>query len=211
MYRDLARSCESRLLRRRSTVASALEWHKNRAICYDDTLNFARRTVLGVIACIALATGCEYQATEVLVVLDTDAPVSRRLTLTVTVSDDAPGSHAPRTWTRDMNSHDTIALPASFAIVPTADGPRNGPVTLLVEARVAPGRVGEPELVYRRSARFQFLPRQPSVLRMFLPVACGGAAIGCHAPAPVRCTQSVLCEEQGLTCGLRLYNSRSPG
>ncbi len=156
----------------------------------------------GALAVLLASAGCVYGATEVLVVLDTDVPSSRVMTLTVTVR--APGSRngQVRRWLRGDGVDGGIRMPgASFAIIPRPGGPLDEAVTLVVDANVAPGALGEPALSIQRTVRFAFVPRREIVVRVFVAAVCGARATGCSTVPPDQCTNARLCDERGLTCG----------
>ncbi len=153
---------------------------------------------LAMLVTLALAS-CRFAPTEVLVVIDSDAPPSRVLTLRATVRTgtaiDGPGEL--RSWTHGAGSAG-IALPASFAIIPGASG-RDARISLVIDAELAPGAPGEAALRFRRIAFFSLSPSVTHVLRVFLSVECGAPAVGCVTAGT--CTVGTLCEEQGRTCG----------
>ncbi len=144
---------------------------------------------------LALAGACTYPSTEVLVVVDTDMPVSQQLTVSITTrrgaSDITTATRPDRTFVvggRDAG----IGLPASFAIVPHDGDPRDSLVTLRVEARSG-------AIVLRRIARFRFTSRQSTTVPVFLTLRCVTPVTGCTHKSP--CTQQDLCEERGEACG----------
>ncbi|MEI8256855.1 MAG: hypothetical protein WCJ30_14375, partial [Deltaproteobacteria bacterium] len=139
------------------------------------------------------------EATEVIVVVDTNAPSDRLTTLSATVRSGTSDAAVPQLWARGPDLPGSIQLPASFAIVPSASAPINAPITLALDLHVARGAQGEPELRFDRVARFQFTPHRTTVIRLFLPVECATRAYGCASAGP--CTIARLCEEAGLTCG----------
>jgi hypothetical protein len=167
---------------------------------------------------LAFVAACVFSATEVLVTLETDAPPHRPMTVTVTVrrgtSTSGPGEQ--RVFVRRVGAESVDSLrdggvgdagyrlidfPSSFAIVPREGEPRDDSVTVLFEATVGATASDEIPVVFRRVARFRFTPRTPTTLPIFLNFACGSAATGCTTVSGDRCTVSVRCEEQNLTCG----------
>jgi cysteine-rich repeat protein len=150
----------------------------------------------------AALVACRFPATEVLVVLGTDAPSDRVLTVSATIA--APGSARPatRTWMRGGGVAGAIDLPASFAVTPRESGGADA-VELRIRATLAPGADSEPAVVFERVARFRLTARQTGVLRVYLAMACGNRAIGCTSVDDSQCTVSTLCSERGQTCGDR--------
>jgi hypothetical protein len=167
-------------------------------------------TLAGTVALFALALGaCTTDPTEVIVRVSTDAPPGRAMTVTATVhqASNPGGAGQIRSWTRavDGGMHapagSTITFPATFAIVPAADQPRDEEVVLVLDAVLAPANLGDPPVQFRRIARFQFVPHRRTTLNIFLALGCGNAATDCTTVPASRCTVSVACEEQGRTCG----------
>jgi hypothetical protein len=153
-----------------------------------------RRSPLVVVCALA---GCVSPATQVLVVLDTDAPTDQRLELRATVVREGSSARgATRSWVREATAP-TLALPASFAVVPAEGGERGERVTLFVDATLhdGPGMA----LSFRRAASFAFRPGESWTLRMFIATSCLSPATGCMTPGD--CTVARRCDEQGLTCG----------
>ena len=147
------------------------------------------------------ASGCVLPATEVVILLGTDAPTTRALTITGSVS--GLGSNAvPHVLTR-MRSADGggLTLPGTFAVTPGTASPGNA-VRLDVTATVAAGLNGQPAIVLHRTARFTFTSHATTSLEMFLPMACANAAQGCTTRG-VPCTVTQYCEDHGQTCGDR--------
>ncbi len=168
-------------------------------------MGLPRMRLLACVVLIAFAgalIACRYPATEVLVVIDSDAPADRVLTLSATVvgSDAADGGN--RMWVRGASASGGITLPASFGVTPRAAGAAEA-ITLRVEASLAAGARGEPAVRFLREARFRLSPRNPGVLRIFLPMACGNAATGCTSVSAADCTVAVRCTERMQTCGDR--------
>jgi hypothetical protein len=155
-------------------------------------LRFARIALLLALAAVA---SCTYRATEVLVIVDTDIPVSQQLALRITSRRGAATitSATPPDRSFVVGPGDAGAgLPASFAIVPHEGDPLDSLVTLRVEAQSG-------AIALRRTARFRFTPREPTTVRIFLTLRCASAVSGCTHASP--CTQQDLCEEHGEACG----------
>ncbi|MEI8255686.1 MAG: hypothetical protein WCJ30_08445, partial [Deltaproteobacteria bacterium] len=155
-----------------------------------------------VLAIACLTAACVYEPTQVTVQVGTNLPPSVPLRVRATIRRGtvtlAPDASADYEWTRAPNNTPRpgadggIALPASFAIVPPQDGPRDEMVTLVVEGRT------EHETL-RRTVRFRLVPHQPSVIRVFLAAQCLAPDARCTATSP--CTLQAYCEESGRTCG----------
>jgi hypothetical protein len=150
-----------------------------------------------------LLAHCRYTATEILVVVDTDVPRERGLTMEARVQ--RLGASAldggERRWIRG-NVDGGVSFPASFGVVP-GDGPRDERVVMVIEARLASSGTNDPPRTIRRTARFGFTPRTGQVVPIFLPLQCANLTTGCTEVDASECTVSQRCEEQGLTCGDR--------
>ncbi|MEI8258650.1 MAG: MopE-related protein, partial [Deltaproteobacteria bacterium] len=160
--------------------------------------------VFATVAAVALLAGsCVYPATEVLVVLDSDAPPTRALSINATVHHGraATGTAMPHAWV--FGGFSALQLPSSFAVTPNAGDPRDEPVTVVIDAQLAGGSSLEPTVTFRRTATFSLGFHRASRLPIFLAVACGNPSTGCTSVPAAQCTLSVRCEEQGLTCGDR--------
>jgi hypothetical protein len=154
------------------------------------------RTLVATAA--SLGSGCELPATQVLVVLDTDAPMTQRLDLRATVSlPESTIAPNPRTWSHGGDARPSIRLPASFSVVPADGAPKNGRVLLYVDAtlRTSPTTT----VSFRRTATFDFRPNESWTLRVFIATSCLAPATGCTRSGV--CTVAQRCDEQGLTCG----------
>src|SRR4051794_32323648 len=92
---------------------------------------------LRIVAMAATITlSCTYSTTEVLVALDTDAPISRPLSIRATVrrSSAMPSGGTEQSWTRG-GSDGGIQLPGTFAVVPSPNS-GTGPITLVLDAQL---------------------------------------------------------------------------
>lgn len=90
--------------------------------------------------CITVVTalaGCRFPATEVMVAVDSDAPSDRLLTVTVAVRAGGSTSGGSSAATFSRGPMGSTTFPASFAVVPPANGPHDGSVTLQLEAILA--------------------------------------------------------------------------
>lgn len=145
-------------------------------------------------------SACVSPATVVEVLIDTDAPADRAfaVTATVTRTGDTSPIRMPLQIERGTGVGQ-VAFPTSFGVVPLAEGARNDNVTLRMEATIPSRAPGEPDIRFRRTARWSFTRGVRGQVRIFLPVRCGTITEGCATSAP--CTVAALCEESGLTCG----------
>ncbi|MDP3273954.1 MAG: hypothetical protein Q8Q09_02085 [Deltaproteobacteria bacterium] len=147
------------------------------------------------------ATGCISPATVVHVQIDTDAPITQELTFQATLAtrDGSQMAQTPR-WIRG-GPRGAVTLPASFSLVP-GQGPRDAAVTLFVDATLTTPSVGTAPavtLTFRRTAQFEFRPREGWRLRVFIATQCFAQATGCTGTSA--CTVAARCQERGLTCG----------
>ncbi|MEI8257997.1 MAG: hypothetical protein WCJ30_20160 [Deltaproteobacteria bacterium] len=156
-----------------------------------------------------VVTGCTFEATEVLVQFNTDAPADRRMVVTATIyGTDATRRPIVRSWERtDAARASTpgvdagvVVFPASFAVVP-GSGPRDATVTLVLDAVLAGRTATDPAVQFRRLVRFGFTSGRTTVLPVFLSVTCASPAPDCTTVTASRCTVSTRCEETGRTCG----------
>ncbi len=157
-----------------------------------------------VLLAAASSAACIYRATEVRVVLGTNAPIERTLTVRATVYrtgamaiEDPISTH---TWLRG-GAVGRAVLPGTFTVVPGSGNPRNLPTTLQIDASLEAGSPTEPPITFRRIVRFAFVPNTPMRLPIFLAVECGNPSAGCTTVDRAHCTVSVRCEEQNATCG----------
>ncbi len=167
---------------------------------------FALRS-LGLSICalglIAEDASCVYPPTEVLVFLDTDAPLTQPLTIVATVRLGAAlsGTGTVHRWVRGAGVAGSIRLPGSFAIVPPASGNIDLPVSVVIDASLAAVNPADRPLQFRVIQRLSFTRNQTTYIRIFLSTQCGGLATGCNAAIPALCTIAQLCEDRGQTCG----------
>lgn len=96
---------------------------------------------------------------------------------------------------------DPITFPSSFAVTRSSENSIDEAVELTLVANVGPGIDGAPALQVTRVVRFQFTQGRTGHLPVFIAVACGAPAIGCHHAPGNHCTLSELCSERGMTCG----------
>lgn len=160
-----------------------------------------RTLILGSCLTAAALGSCITPATEVLVQLDTDAPLGRTLTIRVQVAEVGHPAQRMHLFTRGGALGDTN-LPGSFAVVTGAGEDLTQPLTLTIEAELAAGANGESSVTFRRIARFTFTPHVSTTIPIFLAISCGSMTTGC-TNAAVACTLSERCEEMNMTCGDR--------
>ncbi|MDP3274929.1 MAG: hypothetical protein Q8Q09_06995 [Deltaproteobacteria bacterium] len=153
---------------------------------------------------------CQLPARTIELVMDTDAPMSRPMDLTILA---APGvisvsEISARTMdpsrllrlAREPNGEGTLRMPGSVSLVPTATTREmNDQVTVWIRARFA-ATTTAPETLVERVAHLRFL-RGPSVARLFFSLRCGERAADCTSVSAAQCTVSVRCVELGSTCG----------
>jgi len=147
-----------------------------------------------------VSTACVRPATEVVVLLDTDAPLSRELEVRATLVAEGYDAGVAR-WVRGGGALDAISLPASFTARPALGLPPNHSATLVVDARLRASPDSPTELRWRRTMRFSFVPERRTMLRINLSPRCGLIVSGCTSVSAAQCTVSTLCEERGETCG----------
>src|SRR5690348_15584346 len=120
--------------------------------------NAKLRAHLTLALMVVALVACRTPATEVLVLMNTNAPTARMMTVVASVqlgaSIDASGE--AHTFTRG-GALGRDLLPGSFAVTPGA-GPHDGRVTMVVEASLESGGPDTPSVRFRRIARFAFTP-----------------------------------------------------
>lgn len=148
-----------------------------------------------------LLAGCRGPATAVRVVLDTDAPTYRSMSVRVSVRRDASRADAASGAANSFSIDEVRPrLPGSFTVRPAAD--RAALALLEIHADVGPGAsVREPSVQLRRLVRFGFVQGRTQQLRVVLALRCGERSRGCAQVAAEQCTVQQVCEELGQTCG----------
>ncbi len=151
----------------------------------------------------AATASCIYPPTEVLVVLNTDAPVTQALTIVATVrlGTALSGTGTVHRWVRGTGVPGSIRLPGSFAIVPPAGGNIDLPVSVVIDASLAAVNPADRPLQFRVVQRFSFTRHQTTYVRIFLSTQCASLGTGCRTAIPALCTIAQLCEDRGQTCG----------
>jgi hypothetical protein len=150
-----------------------------------------------VVAGSVAASGCRTPATEVLVVLDSDAPSRRPLRVRASVS--AQGRDASASaWVFGAAGS---ALPASFGTVPPLGVGPEEMVVLELDAELGAVREGEVAIRWRRTLRYAFVRGRRTRVRVLLTPRCAMPVSGCPTGSGEACTLSMLCESRGQTCG----------
>jgi hypothetical protein len=159
------------------------------------------RLLTTVLSAIALSQ-CVTPATYVEVSIDTDAPEGRAFEVSVLSyrTEAPPSAREPLVIERGRGAGQAV-FPASFGVVPAAGSGRDHRVTLVLDAVLRGATASEPDVRFRRTARWQFARGVHGQVRVFLPVRCGSPATGCANVPPQACTVAALCEERSLTCG----------
>lgn len=159
-----------------------------------------RSSLVVLFAAFALG-GCRAAPTQVLVVIDSDSPRDRALTVSATFYGEgrARPATAAAQWT--FGSAFATSFPATFTLVPGAASARDGVMLLELDALLVATSAGERAERFRRTARFRFVPNVPSVLRVYLRRACAAPSSGCTTVSADQCTVALRCEERSLTCG----------
>lgn len=152
---------------------------------------------------------CSQRATSVTVILDTNARERvQALRIRTARGSSVSADAAIAAWGADAGAsrRAPVVWPATFALVAargSMEAAGTSLVALEVEVDYAPVSAGQPVRTARRGARFSFLPRAESVLRLVLNDSCASLVA---PPAQCRdasapCTVSRYCEERSLTCG----------
>jgi hypothetical protein len=157
-----------------------------------------------------LMSNCRTPATELLLVIDTDAPTERAITLELYAFDGAvptnelaartlqlPGP--ARTLQRSSDGTGSFVAGGSVAIVPGGDR-RAGSVTVWLRATIEASATAPP-IRMDRAIRASFVRNALGTVRVFLPIRCGDRSVACTSVASDQCTVSIRCREQGATCG----------
>lgn len=176
----------------------------------DFVLNAVLSAVLRVVPCVRWilslvllvhVMSCRSRPTQVEVLLASDVSPEQGLNVVVSyrLSRVTDGGTVRRLNFMSPGIAGRDFLPASFTLTPLDGEPRNQEVTLVLDAttRTFAGAT----LNWQRTARFQFIPQRPSVLRIYLSSQCAAPATGCRSVPPLQCTISTLCIESGQTCG----------
>ncbi len=172
-------------------------------------MRFASRLFVSTLA-VTLATACRSPATSIELVLDTDTPADRPMSVRIV---GLAGTVAPeeiaravtsrmlsdRTFTRDGIDAGMLTFPGSVGVVPSTSGVEM-PVTLWIRASVG-ARGAAPAVELDRVVQLRFLRNQRGTARVFLPLRCSDHATGCSSISEANCSVSVRCREQGATCG----------
>jgi hypothetical protein len=156
---------------------------------------------------VAISSSCASPATEVTMVVDTDAPPRRPMSLVARARRFSPdGGAADSGPTAAGSSFEErivrARIPGSFTVVPSGD--RRAEVELELLSDVGAGATAaEPSMQLRRRVRFRFVPNSSQMVRVVLSLRCGERSAGCASVPADQCTVERVCEERGLTCGER--------
>ncbi|MEI8257869.1 MAG: hypothetical protein WCJ30_19510, partial [Deltaproteobacteria bacterium] len=146
------------------------------------------RTQLAIFLVCAALVACVREATEVLVVVDSNVPAAQRLRVDVRVSHSGSAERPNEFYFDRARSAD---LPASFAVVPAPGEPAESVVQLDVRATLPDGST------LRQVSHFRFVAGRTTQLRVFLNALCAAADARCGNA----CTVSEFCDRIGQTCG----------
>jgi hypothetical protein len=163
---------------------------------------------------LAALTSCRTAATQIELILDSDAPIDRRIELRVLAVRGEVLPHqleqlaAERMLTditliRDpivaMPRGQQLDLPGSLTVLPAPEATAE-PVSVWLRGRIAASATA-PEIILDRVVRLSFIRGVHGYARIFLPIRCGDRATNCTSVVAEQCTVSLRCREQGATCG----------
>jgi len=146
---------------------------------------------------------CTARPTQIVLHVDSNAPSSRSAQLSIFTRVGAPSLDEITSFSGRPARFDTAArpvFPGSVGLVPPAQGPRGGPLTVWA-ALDLPAVAGQPAIRVVRLQRLQLIEGVPQLARMYFNVACAELTDGCLRSPPAQCTVSALCLERGETCG----------
>jgi hypothetical protein len=146
------------------------------------------------VALAAALTGCITEATEVVVLVGSNASPDESVSYRAWVHAGSARTlvnEGGLRWTQRAGRRADEG--ASFTVVPQAGERRDSVFTLRVEATASGVTVG-------RTVRAQFALNESRTLRVALNFDCSQAATGCQTLS-VPCTLERLCDERGQTCG----------
>lgn len=164
-----------------------------------------------VLLCCAMAVatslhaGCAAPATEVLVIVDTDIPAERRLSMSADAwmmlpadTSISASSSASRIRYPSTDASAIARYPVSFGVVrgtTAATGAR-----IVISAEAGAGPQGEPPLRFREVSRsIMFVSNARQVVRVVLSLSCGLPSDRCRATTS-ECTIASVCAERGERC-----------
>ncbi len=160
--------------------------------------------------CLLWLVACRRPATQIVLFVDTDAPLDRPVNVevfsfagAVPTTDIATRANAvvmgSLRLVRGNNGRDTFTAGGSIGVIPPADTSINA-VTVWVRASIAASATA-PAVLMDRAALLTFVRGRAGTARISLPIRCGDASVGCSSVSAAECTVSVRCREQGATCG----------
>ncbi len=152
---------------------------------------------------------CRTPATDIRLVLDTDAPDERAVDLEIfsfvgrvlpseLESRASTAARMPLRLTRDPSGLGSFTNGGSIGILPPLN--RETSVTVWIRATFVATQTF-PEVRTDRTAQLSFVPGRSGTARVFLPVRCGDRSTNCSSVAEPMCTVSIRCREQNTTCG----------
>ncbi len=155
-----------------------------------------RSSLTLALLCLSSAS-CLARATSIEVTLATDAPPDSMLVATVWASGEGLQPVGDAAFVQCLSVDPDAGFAGSFSLVPRPGAARDGRVSIRVEAVVTRAGVSQRLVQWRTT---QFTPFVSTQLPVFLSMSCLAARTGCQSVGDAQCTQSVLCEERGLTC-----------
>jgi hypothetical protein len=149
-----------------------------------------------------VALSCVRPRTQVLVVIETDAPNERMMTIAVRLARDpqSPVGMLPALRIQRGGALGEPGAP-SFGILRPPDQMQDSRVTVSFDAYLESLGDRTPAAAWQRTVRFSFVPQRTQMLRVFLSLQCGVRALGCSSVPADLCTVAQRCIEQQLSCG----------
>jgi hypothetical protein len=174
------------------------------------------RVATAVFALGALGSSCRSPATQIQLVMDTDADRARPMTVEVLsfAGRVPPSELAMRALTRvdgitrfqrNAAGQGSFTAGETIGVLPTpgwleSTAADRALVTLWIRATFA-ATDRSPEVRSDRVAQMFFVRNRSGTARVVLPIRCGDPSVGCISVAASQCTVSVRCREQNATCG----------
>lgn len=176
----------------------------------------ARRRSLALLSIGALVASCRSPATQIQLVMDTDADRARAMSVEVLSFKGLvrPSEIAARSLTRvdgisrfERNTvgEGSFTAGGTIGVLPAprwfeSEASDRAVVTLWIRSTFA-ATERAPEVRTDRVAQVTFTRNRSGTARVLLPLRCGDLSVGCVSVAPSLCTVSVRCREQNATCG----------
>ncbi|MFO0558053.1 MAG: FG-GAP-like repeat-containing protein [Polyangiales bacterium] len=174
------------------------------------------RCTFALVSIACVSASCRSPATQVVLVMDTDAQRERPMSVEVLSFKGLvrPSEIATRALTRvdgiarfERNGagEGSFVAGGSVGVLPASRwldsmAADRGVATLWIRAVFA-ATDRAPEVRTDRVAQVSFVRNRSGTARIVLPVRCGDPSVGCVSVAPSQCTVSVRCREQNATCG----------